>query len=120
MPPEIVLIGILPPLLYSSAFFTGLRELRQNLRPISLLAVGLVGLTTVGVAAVAHVVADLPWAAAFVLGAIVSPTDPSAATAIGRRRGVSWWLIGTVEVEWSVSDGTSCVIKLSAIVVTDA
>src|SRR5262249_28762850 len=88
IPPEIVLIGILPPLLYVSAFFTGLRELRQNLRPISLLAVGLVSLTTVGVAVVAHVVADLPWAAAFVLGAVVSPTDPIAATAIGRRLGV--------------------------------
>src|SRR6266852_1859425 len=42
MPPEVVLVGILPPLLYQTAFFTGLRELRQNLRPISLLAVGLV------------------------------------------------------------------------------
>ena len=87
MPPEVVLIGILPPLLYRSAFFTGLRELRQNLRPISLLAVGLVAMTTVGVAAVAHKVADLPWAEAFVLGAVVSPTDPIAATAIGRRLG---------------------------------
>ena len=79
MPPDVVLIGILPPLLYVSAYFTGLRELRQNLRPISLLAVGLVAMTTVGVAVVAHAIADLPWAQAFVLGAVVSPTDPIAA-----------------------------------------
>src|SRR5256714_1077540 len=50
MPPDVVLIGILPPLLYSSAFFTGLRELRANLRPIGLLAIGLVVATTVVVA----------------------------------------------------------------------
>src|SRR3954465_16018806 len=71
MPPEVVLIGILPPLLYVAAYFTGLRELRQNIRPISLLAVGVVLLTTVAVAAVAHEVTDLGWAEAFVLGAVV-------------------------------------------------
>src|SRR6186997_83106 len=59
MPPEVVLVGILPPLLYVSAYFTGLRELRRNLRPISLLAVGLVGATMLGVALVAHAVTDL-------------------------------------------------------------
>src|SRR6476469_786058 len=53
MPPEVVLIGILPPLLYYAAFRTGLRELRRNLRPISLLAIGLVGLTVIGVGLVA-------------------------------------------------------------------
>src|SRR5436190_10307530 len=54
MPPEVVLIGILPPLLYYAAFRTGLRELRRNLRPISLLAIGLVGLTVAGIGLVAH------------------------------------------------------------------
>src|SRR6187399_1779743 len=73
MPPEVVLVGVLPPLLYVSAFFTGLRELRRNLWPISLLAVGLVGATMLGVALVAHAVTDLPWAEAFILGAVVSP-----------------------------------------------
>src|SRR5919206_3877582 len=82
MPPQLVLVGVLPPLLYSSAFSTGLRELRQNLRPISLLALGLVAATTAAVAVVAHAVAELGWAEAFVLGAVVSPTDPIAATAI--------------------------------------
>ena len=42
LPPDLVLVAILPPLLYSAAFFTGLRDLRANLRPISLLAIGLV------------------------------------------------------------------------------
>ena len=77
--PELVLFGVLPPLLYGAAFFTSLRDLRANARPIGLLAIGLVVVTTVGVAVVAHTVVDgLTWPAAFVLGAIVSPTDPIA------------------------------------------
>ncbi len=115
MPPEVVLFGILPPLLYVSAYFTGLRELRQNLRPISLLAIGLVAMTTVGVAVVAHEITDLPWAAAFVLGAVVSPTDPIAATAIGRRLGVPRRLIDIVEGESLVNDGTGLVLLRTAI-----
>ena len=79
--PEIVFFGVLPPLLYSAAFFTSLRDLRAGVRPIGLLAVGLVVVTTVGVAVVAHTFVDgLSWPSAFVLGAIVSPTDPLAAT----------------------------------------
>ena len=62
MPPEVVLIGVLPPLLYQAAYSTGLRELRFNLRPISLLAVGLVLLTTCGIAVVAHAITELGWA----------------------------------------------------------
>ena len=116
MPPEVVLVGILPPLLYVAAYFTGLRELRQNLRPISLLAVGLVAMTTVGVAVVAHAITDLPWAEAFVLGAVVSPTDPIAATAIGRRLGVPRRLIDIIEGESLVNDGTALVLLRTAIV----
>jgi CPA1 family monovalent cation:H+ antiporter len=116
MPPEVVLIGILPPLLYVSAYFTGLRELRRNIRPISLLAVGLVALTTVGVAVVAHEITSLPWAASFVLGAVVSPTDPIAATAIGRRLGVPRRLIDIIEGESLVNDGTALVLLRTAIV----
>ena len=59
LPPDIVLVALLPPLLYSAAFNTGLRELRQNLRPISFLAIGLVAVTTVMVAAIAHYLIDL-------------------------------------------------------------
>ena len=115
MPPDIVLVGILPPLLYVTAYNTGLRELRQNIRPISLLAAGLVGLTMVGVACVAHWVADLPWAVAFVLGAVVSPTDAIAATAIGRRLGVPRRLIDVGEGESLLNDGTSLVLLKTAI-----
>src|SRR6059058_5955836 len=62
LPPDLVLIAILPPLLYSSAFFTSLRELRANVRPIGLLAIGLVLTTMVAVAAVAHaLVDDMSW-----------------------------------------------------------
>ena len=76
-PPEAVLVIFLPPLLYSAAFFSSLRDLRVNMRPIGLLAVGLVLLTTLGVGVVAHaVVDDLSWAAAFTLGAIVAPDRP--------------------------------------------
>ena len=120
MPPELVLVGILPPLLYVQAYSTGLRELRQNIRPISLLAVGLVGLTTVGVALVAHAITGLGWAESFVLGAVVSPTDPIAATAIGRRLGVPRRLIDIVEGESLVNDGTALVLLRTAIVVAVA
>ncbi len=116
MPPDVVLIGILPPLLYTSAYRTGLRELRYNLRSISLLAVGLVALTTAAVAVVAHRVAGLPWAEAFVLGAVVSPTDPIAAVAIGRRFGVPRRLIDIVEGESLVNDGTALVLLRTAII----
>src|SRR3954463_13808541 len=72
LPPDLVLVAILPPLLYSAAFFTGLRPLRTNLRPITQLAGGLVAATTVGVAVVAHAAVDgLSWGAAFTLGAIL-------------------------------------------------
>lgn len=110
MPPELVLIGVLPPLLYRTAYFTGLRELRLNLRPISFLAVGLVVLTMFGVALVAHAITDLGWAESFILGAVVSPTDPIAATAIGRRLGVPRRLIDIIEGESLVNDGTALVL----------
>src|SRR5919198_4905726 len=77
--PDLVLVVFLPPLLYSGAFFANLRELRADLRPISLLSIGLVLATTVCVAVAAHAAIDgLPWGAAFALGAIVAPTDPVA------------------------------------------
>src|SRR5262245_45653510 len=116
MPPEVVLVGILPPLLYVSAFFTGVRELRHNLWPISLLAVGLVATTTVVVAMVARRFTDLPWAEAFILGAVVSPTDPIAASAIGRRLGVPRRLIDVIEGESLINDGTALVLLRTAIV----
>ena len=114
--PELVFFGVLPPLLYSAAFFTSLRELRANARPIGLLAVGLVAVTTVGVAVVAHTFIDgLPWSSAFVLGAIVSPTDPLAATSIARRLGVPRKLVTIVEGESLVNDGTGLVLYRVAV-----
>jgi Na+/H+ antiporter len=108
--PDLVLVAILPPLLYGSAFFTSLRELRANIRPIGFLAIGLVLTTMLAVAAVAHaVIPDLGWPGAFVLGAIVSPTDPTAAAAIAERFGLPRRLIAVIEGESLVNDGTALV-----------
>jgi len=108
--PDIVLVVFLPPLLYAAAFFSSLRDLRANARPITLLAVGLVLMTTVSVAVVAHAVIDgLPWAAAFALGAIVSPTDPVAATTIIRRVGAPRRIATVLEGESLVNDATALV-----------
>jgi Na+/H+ antiporter len=115
LPPEVVLVGILPPLLYSAAFNTGLRELRRNLRPISFLAIGLVAVTTVMVAAIAHYMIDLSWPAGFVLGAVVSPTDPLAATTIARRLGVPRRAVAIIEGESLVNDGTALVLYKFAV-----
>src|SRR2546425_6376742 len=74
LPPDVVLVAVLPPLLYASAFFTSLRDLRANVRSISVLAVGLVIATTVAVAVVAHMAGDgLAWGAALFLGAVLAP-----------------------------------------------
>src|SRR5216683_1645115 len=90
LPPDVVLIAVLPPLLYASAFFTSLRDLRANARPIGMLA--------------------------FVLGAIVSPTDPIAATAIMRRLGVPRRIVTVVEGEALVNDGTALVLYRVAVI----
>ena len=110
LPPELVLVLFLPPLLYQAAFFASPKELLADLRPITLLAVGLVLATTVAVAVTAHALVDgLPWAAAFTLGAIVSPTDPLAAAAIARRLGVPRRLVTVLEGESLVNDATALV-----------
>ena len=109
LPPDLVLLIFLPPLLYGASFFSSLRDLRANLREISLLSVGLVLATVVSVAVVAHAVAGLPWAVAFVLGAIVSPTDPVAATSIASRLGVPRRVVTIIEGESLINDGTALV-----------
>jgi len=117
LPPEVVLVAVLPPLLYLSAYRTALRDLRANARSIAILAIGLVVATTATVAVVAHAaVKSLPWSAAFTLGAVVAPTDPIAATAIMRRLGVSRRLVSIVESESLVNDGTALVLYRVAIV----
>ncbi|HEU5371062.1 MAG TPA: Na+/H+ antiporter [Gaiellaceae bacterium] len=116
LPPDLVLVAILPPLLYSAAFFTGLRDLRHNLRPITLLAFGLVIATTVGVAIVAHAVIDqLSWAGAFTLGAIVSPTDALAATEVARRLNLPRRVVSILEGESLINDGLALVIYKTAV-----
>src|ERR671918_2826710 len=110
LPPDLVLVLFLPPLLYQAAFFSSPRDLRADTRTITLLAVGLVLATMSAVAAVAHtLVGGLSWAAAFTLGAIVSPTDPLAATAILRRLGVPRRLVTVLEGESLVNDATALV-----------
>src|SRR4051812_18234913 len=113
--PDVVLVAFLPPLLYGAAFFTSIQDLRANYRPIGLLAVGLVAATTITVAVVAHYVVDLPWAAAFVLGAIVSPTDPVAAAEIAVRSHAPRRLVTIVEGESLINDSTGLIAYKFAI-----
>jgi Na+/H+ antiporter len=114
--PELVLVIFLPPLLYSAAFFANLHDLRTNLRPIALQAVVLVLFTMVAVAVVIKaLVSEMPWAAAFTLGAIVAPTDPVAATTIMRRMAVPRRIVSVVEGESLINDGTALVAYRTAI-----
>jgi CPA1 family monovalent cation:H+ antiporter len=117
LPPDLVLIAVLPPLLYGAAFFTSLRDLRENAGAISLLAIGLVLTTMLVVAAVAHfLIPDLSWHGAFVLGAVVSPTDPTAASAIAERLGLPRRIVALIEGESLVNDGTALVAYKFAVV----
>jgi CPA1 family monovalent cation:H+ antiporter len=118
--PDLVLLIFLPPLLYSAAFFASLRDLRRNVAPISLLSIGLVLVTCVAVAVCIHaVVPDMSWAAAFVLGAIVSPTDPVAATAIASRIGMPRRVVVVVEGESLINDATAITAyRLAVVAVT--
>ena len=114
--PELVLVIFLPPLLYSAAFFASLRDLKYDLRSISLMAVGLVIATACAVAVVAHALIDgLPWAAAFALGAIVAPTDPLAAMEVGRRIGLPRRIATILEGESLINDGTALVMYRVAV-----
>jgi CPA1 family monovalent cation:H+ antiporter len=114
--PDLVLLIFLPPLLFNLAYFSSVRDLRAAMRVIALDAIGLVLLTTCLVAVVVHAAVDgLPWAAAFALGAIVSPTDPLAATAILRRQNVPRRLTSTLEGESLVNDGTALVAYRTAV-----
>jgi CPA1 family monovalent cation:H+ antiporter len=115
LPPDVILVAVLPPLLYSGAFFTSLRSLRKNKRPISFLAFGLVGVTMAVVAVVAHEWMGLSWAVAFTLGAIVSPTDALAATEIMSRVGAPRRIVSLIEGESLVNDGTALVLYKAAL-----
>jgi len=115
--PEWIFLSILPPLLFSGGWSTDLTLFRANLRPILLLAIGLVVASTVAVAVVAHrIVPGLPWAAAFVLGAIVSPPDAVAAIATFERFAVPRRIVAVLEGEGLVNDATSLVIYRFAVI----
>jgi CPA1 family monovalent cation:H+ antiporter len=109
IPPEVIFVTFLPPLLNSAAFSSSPLDLRAHLRAITLLAVGLVFATTFAVAAVAHLLVGLSWPVAFVLGAILSPTDPVATEAIFRRLGVPERVGTVVGGESLINDGTGLV-----------
>ena len=123
MPPDLVLLVFLPPLLYSESLTLSWRDFRANLRPIGMLSIGLVAMTTVLVAVTAHaIVPGLPWAAAFVLGAIVAPTDEVAVSAIAERLPMPHRLLTIIEGESLVNDAVSLVLYrlATAAVVTGA
>jgi CPA1 family monovalent cation:H+ antiporter len=108
--PEVVLLVFLPPILYGESVFANFGDFRANLRALTLSAVGLVLATMCAVAWAAHaLVPGLPWAAAFVLGAIVSPTDPLAATTIMRRLDAPRRLLSAIEGEGLFNDATALV-----------
>ena len=117
--PELVFFVFLPPILWAAAYFTSFRDFRRNLRPIGLLAVGLVLATTVAVAWVARlIIPGLDWAPALVLGAIVSPPDAVAATAIGRRLAIPRRIVTILEGESLVNDASALVLYRAAVAAT--
>ncbi|GCE23653.1 Na+/H+ antiporter [Dictyobacter kobayashii] len=113
--PDWILFVFLPPLIYSSAWQTSWREFRTNLRPILLLSIGLVLATTILVAVVSHFLIGLPWPVAFVLGAIISPTDAVAASATAQSLGLPRRIVTILEGESMVNDATGLVIYKFAV-----
>jgi CPA1 family monovalent cation:H+ antiporter len=118
--PDLVFLIFLPPLLMHAAFMTSPRELRREWEAIGLLAVGLVLLTMVVVAVAAHAVTKMSWPECFILGAVVGPTDPVAATTLFRRLSLPDRLITILEGEWLTNDGTALVALRVAIAATTA
>lgn len=108
--PEIVLLVILPPLIYSAGVAMSWREFRFNLRPITLLAFGCVIFTTCAVAVACHYLLGLPWAVAFLLGAIVAPPDVVAPLAIVRRLGLPRRVLVILEGEGLANDATALIL----------
>jgi Na+/H+ antiporter len=108
--PDIIFLVFLPPLLFAAAWFTSVHDLKANFRPIILLAVGLVLFTTVAVGFAVHaLIPEIPLAAAFALGAIVSPPDAVAATSIAKRIGLPKRIVVILEGESLVNDATGLV-----------
>jgi Na+/H+ antiporter len=108
--PDMVLLLMLPPLLYSAGVGMSWPGFRDNLRPIMLLAVGCVLFTAAAVAAAAHLLLGMPWAVGFVLGAVVSPPDAVAPMAIARRLGLPGRILVVLEGEGLVNDATALIL----------
>ncbi len=114
--PDLVFFVFLPPILWAAAFFTSMREFKANLRPIGLLAIGLVLATTIAIAVAARMLMPgLPWAVAVALGAIVSPPDAVAAAAIVSRLPVPRRVIVILEGESLVNDASALVLYRTAV-----
>src|SRR5213075_3543875 len=113
--PELVLLLVLPPIVYSSAVAMSWREFRFNLRPISLLALGCVAFTTVATAAAAHWVLGLSWPVGFVLGAIVSPPDAVAPLSVARRMQLPRRILVVLEGEGLANDATALILYRFAV-----
>ena len=116
LPPEVVLLLVLPPLIYSAAVAMSWREFCQNLRPIILLAVGCVIFTAVTVATCAHYLIGLRWDVGFLLGAIVAPPDAVAPLAIARRLGIPRRILVVLEGEGLANDATALILYRFAVI----
>jgi CPA1 family monovalent cation:H+ antiporter len=114
--PEIILVAVLPPILYQAALLTSWRDFAVAVRTISLLAIGLVAATTLAVgAALRFLIPEIPWAAAFAFGAIVSPPDAVAATAILSRMNIPRRVVTVLEGESLINDAAALVLYKFAI-----
>ena len=114
--PQFILVLVLPPILYQAALLTSWRDFKADIRPIGLLAIGLVIATTLAVGVTLKLlVPECPWAAAFVLGAIVSPPDAVASTAILSRLSIPRRVVTILEGESLVNDASGLVIYKFAV-----
>src|SRR2546430_10311624 len=116
LPPELVLLVVLPPLIYSASVAMSWREFKYNLRPIILLAIGCVIFTAFAVAAATHYLIGLPWSIGFLLGAIVAPPDVVAPLAIARRLGLPRRILVVLEGEGLANDATALILYRFAVV----
>jgi len=113
--PEVVLLLVLPPIIYSAAVAMSWSEFRANLRPISLLAIGCVVFTATGVAAAAHYWMGFSWQLGFVVGAIVSPPDAVAPLSIARRLHLPRRIVVILEGEGIANDATALILYRFAV-----
>ena len=114
--PDLTFTFFVPPLLFFASATGSLRDVKRNARPILLLAVALVLVTTAAVAMIVHAaVPSIAWPAAFVLGAIVAPPDADVTTSIARRLGISARLVTILEGETLLNDTTAFVTYRAAV-----